>query len=475
MRQLIGRGGPVAALIGLALLLSACGAGPVESAAIGGAEGVTSGLQVAPAPLCPGPDCPMGPDFTPPGGGTPMPEGWVGPCAEGGSLYGTPYCEGVYDGTTVGPCDVGGAYVNDPSVCPSGPGGGTGTPTSMPTATATSTPTVTPTPTLTATPGIPGPCEVGGVLAGTDYCVRVRAGLEIGPCAAGGAYVNDPSVCPIGPATGSPTPTVAPSPSPTPGPTVTPSPSPTPTPPVIATATPSPTATPGATVTPTPVATVLAVGVLPPSDLSFQCPGSACPWGPEWTPPCAAGGPLEGTPECVAALEGNPIGPCAPGGSAYGDLVICPWTAGVTAELAATGGFFGAAPGDPDGSALSVALGGGGGGDGGVLPPVLFTPLAAPAAGMGGFAALAPASQLASVYAGAAAPPSAAFGGVSPFAAAAPPPEGLFGVPLASAPAPGTVVPSGQVIAGGSGDTAVVSRVIERFAGLFGTLRLRSR
>ncbi len=463
MRRLTGRRGLVAVLAGVALLLAGCASDPVDAAALAASEGATSGLQVAPTPLCPGPDCPMGPDFTPPpGGGTPMPEGWVGPCAEGGSLYGTPYCEGVRDGTTVGPCDVGGAYVNDPTVCPFGPAGGAATPTATPTSTATPTPTptatITPSPTPTTAPsGSLGPCEPGGVLAGTDYCVRVRAGLEVGPCAVGGAYVNDPTVCPVGPATGSPSPTATPAPSPTPAPTA------------VATAPPAPAVTPTAT-----PAAVLAVGILPPPDLSFQCPGSACPWGPEWTPPCAAGGPLEGTPECVAALAGNPVGPCAPGGSAYGDAVICPWTAGVIAELAASGGFFGSAPGDPDGAAVGAVFGGDGGGD--ALAGLLFTP-AVPGGSVGGFAGLAPSARLASVYAGAAGPMppagSDAFGGVSPFAAPPPPPEGMFGVPLAPVPDPSTIVPSGQVIAGGD-DAEVVPRVIERFAGLFRAFRLRS-
>lgn len=294
-----------------------------------------------------------------------------GPCEPGGALYGTPTCEGVPEGDVVGPCAEGGAYFGDPVIC-GGLGGGT-----PPAGGGTPAPTTAATPSATVGPGggtppgdyRPGPCEAGGVLYGTPDCVGVQEGLRPGPCAEGGAYVNDPVVCgPLLPS-GSTTPSATGTPRPTATPTApaTRTPSPTPTLTLTATATPRPTttATPASTptVTPTPAATSgttgATVGLLPPSGVG-GCPGPDCPYGPNWVPPCMEGGPLAGTTECQQTLAGLAVGPCAPGGSAYGDADICPWTV-AGAAIASSGGFFGVAPAGapPTGgsSALATALG----------------------------------------------------------------------------------------------------------------------
>lgn len=489
MRRLIGSGGGALALGLLMLVMVGCGFAPAEGASSASQGETVSPLQVAPAPLCPGPDCPMGPEFTPPpdGGGAPPPlcpgpdcpmgpdfvpppggmappsDGWVGPCAEGGALYGTPYCDGVRSGTTVGPCDEGGAYVDDPSICPFGPGGNNAPATGTPVPTATPTPTTIPTPTGTPS-GVIGPCAEGGALAGSSYCARVRDGLEIGPCAVGGAYVDDPVICPVGPATGvaKPTPTATPA-----TPPVSPTASVTPTARAVI---PTPTPTGAPSVTGGPVA-----GILPPPDLMSQCPGATCPWGPEWAPPCGVGGPLEGTPECTATLAGTSIGPCAPGGSAYGDVTICPWTAGVAAELAGAGGFFGTASQTPEAAASAEKL------IAGAEASLSATFAPASLSGRpGAFASLGEGMPDVRVYAPGEASPAPALtdpGDLTPFRAPAPPPEGLFGVTLPPQPASDTIVPSGQAIAGGSSgaDEDTVPRVVERLAALVGGLRLPAR
>ena len=275
----------------------------------------------------------------------------------------------------MGPCAEGGAYFGDPVIC-GGLGGGTppaggGTPPA-----GGSTPA--PMPSATTGPGSgtppgdyrPGPCEVGGVLYGTADCVGVQEGLRPGPCAEGGAYVNDPEVCgpflPSGSATPSATGTPRPTATATTSPTVTATPSATPLPTTSATPRPTTTATPASTPTasPTPTATSgttgATVGVLPPSGIG-GCPGPDCPYGPDWIPPYMEGGPLAGTTECQQTLAGLAVGPCAPGGSAYGDADICPWTV-AGAAIAASGGFFGTPPAGPpatgSSNSLASALGG---------------------------------------------------------------------------------------------------------------------